>query len=77
LNQRVNLTIARRTCALPAPSFDQQMHPVLQRVYAARGVRDDTELALSMRQLLPVGTLDAVNAAAELLCQHRERGRPC
>jgi single-stranded-DNA-specific exonuclease len=49
------------------------MHPVLQRVYAARGVRDDTELALSMRQLLPVGTLDAVNAAAELLCQHRER----
>ena len=29
---------------------------------------------LTMRQLLPVGTLSGVQAAAELLCRHRLRG---
>jgi single-stranded-DNA-specific exonuclease len=42
-------------------------------VYAARGVRDAADLALLIRQLLPVGTLASVEAAAELLLQHRER----
>jgi single-stranded-DNA-specific exonuclease len=69
-----NLTITRRTCTPPVESFDRQMHPVLQRVYAARGIRQAADLTLSMRQLLPVGTLEAVHAAAELLCRHRERG---
>ncbi|MFI4865744.1 MAG: single-stranded-DNA-specific exonuclease RecJ [Steroidobacterales bacterium] len=50
------------------------MHPVLQRVYAARGVRSSQDLALSMQQLLPVGTLGGVEAAAELLCRHRQAG---
>jgi single-stranded-DNA-specific exonuclease len=50
------------------------LHPVLQRVYAARGVRDPAELTLAMRQLHPVGTLTGVQAAAELLYRHRLRG---
>jgi single-stranded-DNA-specific exonuclease len=49
------------------------MHPVLQRVYAARGVHNAHELALSLQQLLPIGTLGQVDAAAQLLCQHRLR----
>jgi single-stranded-DNA-specific exonuclease len=70
----LSLTIARRTLFEPAPVFDSPMHPVLQRVYAARGVRDGADLRLSMRGLLPIGTLGSVEAAAQLLWHHRERG---
>jgi single-stranded-DNA-specific exonuclease len=70
----LNLTIARRALPGPTPVFDGPMHPVLQRVYAARGVRDGADLTLSIRQLLPVGTLASVAAAADLLWQHRRRG---
>lgn len=69
----MNLTIARRAVT-PCAGLDQQLHPVLQRVYGARGVRDAADLTLSMRQLLPIGTLASVEAAAELLLQHRRRG---
>jgi single-stranded-DNA-specific exonuclease len=71
---QVTLTIVRRPPSLPAPLLDPQMHPVLQRVYAARGVRSSQDLALSMQQLLAVGTLGQVEAAAELLCRHRQGG---
>jgi single-stranded-DNA-specific exonuclease len=70
----LSLTIVRRSWPLPWPVLDPQMHPVLQRVYAARGVRGVHDLELSMQQLLPIGTLGGVEAAAELLCQHRQRG---
>src|SRR6202142_1298006 len=70
----VTLTIVRRPPSLPAPLLDPQMHPVLQRVYAARGVRGVHDLELSVQQLLPVGTLGQVEAAAELLYRHRQRG---
>jgi single-stranded-DNA-specific exonuclease len=70
----LNLTIVRRSSPQPAPLLDPQMHPVLQRVYAARGVRSSQDLALSMQQLLPIGTLGGVEAAAELLAHHRQRG---
>lgn len=51
------------------------LHPVLQRVYAARGVRAAAEVGVGLDRLLPVGTLEGVEAAAELLVQHREGGR--
>jgi single-stranded-DNA-specific exonuclease len=70
----LNLRIVRRSSPLPAPVLDPRMHPVLQRIYAARGVRCAQDLELSMQQLLPVGTLGGVEAAAELLYQHRQRG---
>jgi single-stranded-DNA-specific exonuclease len=70
----LSLRIVRRASPLPAPLLDPQMHPVLQRVYAARGVRSAQDLLLSMQQLLPIGTLGGVEAAAELLCEHRQRG---
>ena len=54
--------------------FTADVHPVLRRVYAARGVRCSQDLALSMQQLLPIGTLGGVEAAAELLWRHRQRG---
>jgi single-stranded-DNA-specific exonuclease len=52
---------------------DLALHPVLRRAYAARGVHDRQDLALSLDQLMPVGTLDGVGAAVALVLQHRER----
>jgi single-stranded-DNA-specific exonuclease len=54
--------------------LDSSVHPVLQRIYAARGVLDPEELLLATRQLLPVGTLGGTEAAAQLLCRHRLHG---
>jgi len=42
-------------------------HPVLRRIYAARGVVSESELDLSLQHLLPVSSLEGVEAAAALL----------
>ncbi|HEU4778774.1 MAG TPA: single-stranded-DNA-specific exonuclease RecJ [Steroidobacteraceae bacterium] len=52
---------------------DLSLHPVLRRAYAARGVCDGQELALTLDRLMPVGTLDSVGAAVALILEHRER----
>lgn len=67
----MELVIARRNC--PAGFADASLHPVLCRAYAARGVRDSQELSLTLDRLMPVGTLGGVDAAVNLLLQHRER----
>ncbi|MET0067976.1 MAG: single-stranded-DNA-specific exonuclease RecJ [Candidatus Thiodiazotropha sp.] len=51
-----------------------QTHPVLQRVYAARGVGGDEELDLGLSRLAPVSGLKGVMEAAELLHQHIRQG---
>ncbi|HET7197750.1 MAG TPA: single-stranded-DNA-specific exonuclease RecJ [Burkholderiales bacterium] len=51
------------------------LHPVLARAYAARGVRSAEELDTSLSRLLPVGTLEAIPAAVDLLLAHRTGGR--
>jgi single-stranded-DNA-specific exonuclease len=53
--------------------LDARLHPVLQRAYAARGVRDSQELALTLDRLVPVSTLDSIEAAVKLILEHRER----
>jgi single-stranded-DNA-specific exonuclease len=53
--------------------LDARLHPVLQRAYAARGVRDSQELALTLDRLVPVSTLDCIEAAVKLILEHRER----
>ncbi len=67
------LTLRRRppgaAGALPAT-----LHPVLRRVYAARGVADPADLALELRQLLPVSTLDGIEGATAVLLAHLARG---
>ena len=56
-------------------NFADHLHPVLRRVYAARGIGGDLDLDLSLERLLPIGTLDGVEAAARLLAAHRSAGR--
>jgi single-stranded-DNA-specific exonuclease len=70
---RMTLRIARRGAA-PRP-FAGELHPVLRRIYGARGVHSALELDLSLSRLLPVSSLAGVDAAVELLLAHRSRGR--
>jgi single-stranded-DNA-specific exonuclease len=47
------------------------VQPLLRRIYAARNVTSSGELATGLDALLPVGSLEQVQAAAQLLLQHR------
>jgi single-stranded-DNA-specific exonuclease len=64
--------IRRRPHGLPLDVAD--LHPVLRRVYAARGVVRE-ELDLSLDGLLPVSSLEGVAAAARLLATQQRAGR--
>jgi single-stranded-DNA-specific exonuclease len=68
----MELVIARRA-ARGNEISDLALHPVLRRAYAARGVCDSQELELTLDRLMPVGTLDSVDAAVALILEHRER----
>src|SRR6202795_2057613 len=61
----------RRRTVPPSPAMGAGVHPVLRRIYAARGVMDDEDLDLSLERLLPIGSLPGVEAAAALLRNHR------
>jgi single-stranded-DNA-specific exonuclease len=65
------LTISRRELPAQAPDLGAGLHPVLQRVYLARGIRSGAELQCNLEQLAPVGSLAGTEAAAELLLRHR------
>jgi single-stranded-DNA-specific exonuclease len=71
----LSATEIRRRPLAPAGRFTIDVHPVLKRVYAARGVSSDADLDLSLDTLLPVGSLANVDAAAKLLTAHRSSGR--
>src|SRR5690606_21486019 len=57
-------------CTWPA-----SLHPVLRRVYGARGLQGPLDLDLGLERLLPVGSLGGVPAAVDLLLDCRRRGR--
>jgi single-stranded-DNA-specific exonuclease len=63
--------IVRR--AVPPASLPATLDPVVARIYAARGVTTAADLELGLERLLPVGSLDGVEAAAELLAGHVAR----
>lgn len=57
-------------------SLSTGLHPVLRRVYAARGIEHDQDLDLGLAHLLPVTTLGGLPAAVELLIScHTRRSR--
>jgi single-stranded-DNA-specific exonuclease len=68
----MTLRIVRRP-ASGTLALSGRLHPVLQRVYAARGVCSQSDLDHSLLRLLPVGTLEGIPAAVELLLAHRMR----
>lgn len=60
----------RRRPAAPA-EWGGDLHPLLRRLYAARGVTCREDLDLSLERMLPVSSLEGVEAAARLLAAHR------
>ncbi len=61
----MTLTIVRRV--LPAPLPQLTAHPLLNRLYAARGVQSASELALRLTNLLPASGLKGLDAALNRL----------
>lgn len=55
--------------ALPA-----NLHPVLRRVYAARGIHSSDALDYRLQCLLPPNSLGGTRQAAELIARHLEHG---
>ena len=62
------MKIVQRSAAT-ASLGDSQLHPVLRRIYAARGIDNAEALDLGLAGLLPVSSLKGVEAAAKLLQQ--------
>jgi single-stranded-DNA-specific exonuclease len=69
----MKLTVVRRAPSSAALQRLAHLPPVLARAYAARGIEDPAQLSTGLDRLLPVGTLDGIEAAVQLLLQHRER----
>jgi single-stranded-DNA-specific exonuclease len=72
---RVMIPEIRRRPLVPAADFALDVHPVLRRVYAGRGICSAADLDLSLERLLPIGSLDGVDRAAQLLAAHQAAGR--
>lgn len=65
------LTVIRRAVPEGAEALGADLHPVLRRVYASRGLRTRDDLNLALERLAPVGSLGGAAAAAQLLLEHR------
>lgn len=72
----MNLRVVRRAPGAHEPvTLDAGLHPVLRRIYLARGLRSADDLDLSLERLLPVSTLESIAPAVDLLIEHRVAGR--
>lgn len=67
----VSRKIRRRDGAEPAAEL-AGLHPVIQSLYASRGARNETDVELPMRALLPISSLGNACAAAALIWTHRQ-----
>ncbi|MBM0105107.1 single-stranded-DNA-specific exonuclease RecJ [Steroidobacter sp. S1-65] len=69
----LNRTIRRREAAA-VHALPSDLHPLLQRLYANRGLAQPEDLDLGLARLIPVSRLGGVDAAVDLLCEHFRRG---
>src|SRR6202048_2622120 len=69
------LRVVRRVPGKDCAGFASDMHPVLQRIYFARGIRSACDLDVSLERLHPDGTVEGIHAAVDLLLEHRVGGR--
>jgi single-stranded-DNA-specific exonuclease len=68
----LSLRIVRRECPSAQAALGGELHPVLRRIYISRGVRTSADLDTSLERMIPVGTLEGIPAAVDLLLQHRD-----
>lgn len=66
-------TIRRRESGV-LQALPGDLHPLLRRLYANRGVTEAGDLDLGLARLIPVSQLGGIDAAVELLCEHYRRG---
>lgn len=69
----LNRTIRRREANAELALLGD-LHPLLRRLYANRGVNEAEDLDLGLAKLIPVGRLGGIDAAVDLLCEHFRRG---
>jgi single-stranded-DNA-specific exonuclease len=69
----LNRTIRRREAG-GAMTLPGDLHPLLKRLYANRGVNAADDLDLGLARLIPVTRLGGIDAAVDLLCDHYARG---
>jgi len=69
------LRIVRRAADFPCAGLAPDVHPVLRRIYSARGIRSASELETALTGLHPVSTLEGIGGAVDLLLAHRASGR--
>lgn len=62
-------TINRRALPATLPLLTDDLHPVLHRIYAARGINSSQELERNLQQLLPYQDLLGIEAATQCLAQ--------
>jgi single-stranded-DNA-specific exonuclease len=67
--------VIRRSPVAAPGGLPASLHPVLRRVYSARGVREAGELELTLDKLLPVSSLGGIPAAVDLLLRCHRDGR--
>lgn len=60
-------TIHRRQSPSTLPLLNENLHPILQRIYATRGVQSADELERNLQHLLPYQDLSGIEAAAQCL----------
>jgi single-stranded-DNA-specific exonuclease len=65
--------LLRRRSPGDGSGLPADLHPVLRRLYAARGLRDAAELPLELQRLLPPGGLLGIDCASQLLSAAIER----
>lgn len=69
----LNRTIRRREAGGLA-ALPSDLHPLLKRLYANRGINEPEDLDLGLARLIPIGRLGGINVAVDLLCEHFRRG---
>lgn len=67
MSSPVQPRIKRRTADLGSVRFSDTLHPLLQKIYAARNIQSDEEIATGLDGLLPPKGLKGLDAAVSLL----------
>lgn len=62
--------------ARAARQFTASLHPVLERIYLARGIGEDAQLRLDLGELLPPEQMLNIDKACDLLIEMLERRAP-
>ncbi len=65
----MNKKIIRRNTSTNSIVSQADLHPLLQRIYAARGIKSSAELERNLEHLLPYHTLLGIQRAAQLLAE--------